>query len=390
MRVAFTLIGDKDWTGGYNYLLNLLATLAQHQKDQLTPVLFVGAACSHDDVAAFAAIPGVELVQTPLLNASRRAGSLMQAMLRGRDVPMQRLFLAHRIDVVFESAQFFGWRLGIPAIAWIPDFQHKVLPHLFSRGAWWKREIGFRAQVLGGRTIMLSSNDARHACEHYYPSTRGRTRTVHFAVPPGPETPYAEARAIADSYGLPEHFFFMPNQFWRHKNHGLVLDALVLLRQRGTQVVVAASGKQVDPRAPDYFPAFQVRLEQAGLQDVFRLLGMIPYAHLSMLMRASSALLNPSLFEGWSTTVEEARSLGTPMVLSDLDVHWEQMGKDALYFDRQSAQSLADALEGFISLDASQRALCAKAARGVAFQRVEQFARDFAELAGYSISHGRL
>lgn len=390
MRVAFTLIGDKDWTGGYNYLLNLLATLAQHQKDQLTPVLFVGAACSHDDVAAFAAIPGVELVQTPLLNASRRAGSLMQAMLRGRDVPMQRLFLAHRIDVVFESAQFFGWRLGIPAIAWIPDFQHKVLPHLFSRGAWWKREIGFRAQVLGGRAIMLSSNDARHACEHYYPSTRGRTRTVHFAVPPGPETPYAEARAIADSYGLPEHFFFMPNQFWRHKNHGLVLDALVLLRQRGTQVVVAASGKQVDPRAPDYFPAFQARLEQAGLQDVFRLLGMIPYAHLSMLMRASSALLNPSLFEGWSTTVEEARSLGTPMVLSDLDVHWEQMGKDALYFDRQSAQSLADALEGFISLDASQRALCAKAARGVAFQRVEQFARDFAELAGYSISHGRL
>lgn len=383
MRVAFTVIGGKDWTGGYNYLLNLLTVLEQHQKDRLTPVLFVGEACSADDVAAFSDIPGVELVRTPLLNASRRAGSLMQAMLLGRDVAVRRLFHAHRIDVVFESAQFFGWRLGIPAIAWIPDFQHKMLPHLFSRSAWWKREIGFRAQVAGGRTIMLSSEDARHACESHYPSTRGRTRTVHFAVPPGPVIPFAEARAIADSYGLPEQYFFMPNQFWRHKNHELVLDALAILRQRGKRVMVAASGKQIDPRAPAYFPAFLAKLERAGLEDTFRLLGMIPYPHLAMLMRASTALLNPSLFEGWSTTVEEARSMGTPMVLSDLDVHREQMGNDAVYFDRHSAQSLAEALEGFAPLGVSQRALRAETAREAALQHVEQFSLDFVELAGH-------
>lgn len=383
MRVAFTLIGGKDWTGGYNYLMNLLAVLGRHQQNQLTAVLFVGDALSANDAAPFAAITGVELIRTPLLNASRRTGSLMQAMLLGLDVPLQRLFQAHSIDVVFESAQFFGWRLGIPAIAWIPDFQHKVLPHLFSRSAWWKREIGFRAQVASGRIIMLSSDDARHACEHYYPSTRGRTRTVQFSVPPGPEIPYAEARAIADSYGLPRQYFFMPNQFWQHKNHGLVLEALSILRQRGKQIVVAASGKQSDPRAPGYFPAFRERLEQASLQDMFRLLGMVPYPHLASLMRASSALLNPSLFEGWSTTVEEARSLGTPMVLSDLEVHREQMGQDALYFDRHSARSLADALDGFIPLDESQRMRRANAARIAAMQRVEQFAQNFVDIAGY-------
>lgn len=381
MRVAFTLIGGKEWTGGRNYLLNLLTVLAQYQKENLTPVLFVGEPYGSDDIAAFAAIPGLELVRTPLLNTDRRARSLMQAMLLGRDIPLHRLFRSHRIDVVFESAQFFGWRLGIPAIAWIPDFQHKVLPRLFRRSAWWKREIGFRAQVWGGRTIMLSSEDARRACERYYPSTRGRTRTVRFAVPPGPAISFEEARAIADSYGLPEQFFFMPNQFWRHKNHGLVVDALAILKQRGTHVVIAASGKQLDPRAPGYFPAFQARLAETKLQDMLKLLGLIPYAHLAMLMRASSALLNPSLFEGWSTTVEEARSMGTPMVLSDLDVHWEQMGSDAVYFKRHSPRSLADALEGFTALYASQRALQAETAREAALQRVERFARDFVELA---------
>lgn len=383
MRVAFTLIGGKDWTGGHNYLLNLLKALADHQRDRLTPVLFVGDLCSADERAAFAGIPGVELVPTPLLNASRRSRSLIQAMLLGRDVPLQRLFRACSIDVVFESAQFFGWRLGMPAIAWIPDFQHKVLPHLFPRRAWWKRELGFHAQVLGGRTIMLSSDDARHACERYYPSTRGRTRTVHFAVPPGPAVSFAEARAVADSYGLPADFFFMPNQFWRHKNHGLVLDAIDMLRQRGRRVVVAASGKQADPRAPDHFPAFRAKLEKSGLGENFRLLGMIPYPHLALLMRACTALLNPSLFEGWSTTVEEARAMGTPMLLSDLDVHREQMGNDATYFDRHSALALADALDAFVPLDAVQRAQRADVARAAAFQAVERYAQDFAELAEY-------
>lgn len=110
---------------------------------------------------------------------------------------------------------------------------------------------------------------------------------------------------------------------------------------------------------------------------------MIPYPHLASLMRASTALLNPSQFEGWSTTVEEARVMGVPMLLSDLDVHREQMGTDALYFDRHSAQSLADALDGFVPLDESQRTLRAEVARESALQRVERFARDFVELVGY-------
>lgn len=383
MRVAFTLIGSKNWTGGHNYLLNLLIALGQYQKDRLTPVLFVGEACSTDDVKAFTGISGVELVKTPLLNASRRSISLMQAMLLGRDVPLQRLLQLHQIEVVFEAAQFFGWRLDLPAIAWIPDFQHKVLPHLFSRAAWWKREIGFRAQVAGGRTIMLSSDDARHACEHYYPSTRGRTRTIHFAVPPGPAVTYDEARAVAEPYGLPIRFFFMPNQFWQHKNHELVLDALDILRQRGRQVVVAASGMQVDQRAPDYFYKFKARLDQTGLAESFLLLGMIPYSDLLILLRSCTALLNPSLFEGWSTTVEEARSIGTPMLLSDLDVHREQMGGEATYFDRHSATSLADALDSFVPLDESQREQLAMDARMAAIQRVRQYASDFVELAEY-------
>lgn len=385
MRVAFTLIGGKDWTGGTNYLLNLLRVLGRFQAQDLTPVIFADEALPQAARLELADIPGVEVVFSPVFSHAKRRVSLLQAIFLGRDSQLQQIFSSHGIDVVFEAAQFFGWRMGLPAIAWIPDFQHKVLPHLFPGLSWWRREIGFRFQVIAGRIIMLSSEDARGACLRHYPRTRGRTHAVPFAVLPGEAIAFEQARQVADAYELPEHFIFLPNQFWRHKNHQLVLDALGILRARGQRVVIAASGRQSDPRDPNYFPTLRARIVEEELSSEFRLLGMIPYPHIAALMRASSALLNPSLFEGWSTTVEEARSQGTPMILSDIEVHREQMGAHAVYFDRHSAEALADVLQAVLPQVSSERDVLAIAALQEAQRRVEAFARNFARMTSVAV-----
>ena len=380
MRVAFTLIGGGKGTGGYNYLLNLLRVLCLYEAGRVAPVLLLGTDVALDEAAPFETMAGLKVVRSPVLDHARGSRSLALSLFGGVDRALRGLFLAQQIDVVFESAQFFGWRLGLPVIAWIPDFQHRHLRHMFTRKGYWKRELGFQAEIAAGRTIMLSSEDARRDCERFYPATIGRTRAVRFAVPAPEALSRANARSVADSYQLPEHFFFMPNQFSKHKNHGLVLDALAILKARGMNCVIVSSGKQADERHPAYFPAFRARLEASGLQSQLRLLGMIPYADLTALMQASVALLNPSLFEGWSTPVEEARALGVPLVLSDLAVHREQAGNDAMYFERHSAAALADALQGFQPIPDADRAQMTADTRGAAASRVLRFAADFADL----------
>lgn len=343
-RIAFTLIGGKTWTGGYNYLLNLLRVITQYRPGVVHPVLFFGTDVAPKDAEPFRSIDGVEIVTSPQMNGARRNASLLRSLVLGADPATRRIFHEYRIDVVFETAQFHGARLGIPAIAWIPDFQHRELPYLFSRAAWWKRELGFRAQIAAGRTIMLSSHDARDACERHYPATVGRTHVVRFAVPSGRRPDMAEVRRVREIHGLPERYFYLPNQFWQHKNHLVVIEALALLKQANRDIIVAASGMQLDPYKPEHFQRILSRLAATDLKHQFRLLGLIPYEHVAPLMVGSVAVLNPSLFEGWSTTVEEARALQVPMVLSDLAVHQEQADGIARFFDRTSASSLADAL----------------------------------------------
>ena len=53
------------------------------------------------------------------------------------------------------------------------------------------------------------------------------------------------------------------------------------------------------------------------------------------------AVVNPSLFEGWSSTVEEAKSMGKRIILSDIPTHREQNPPCGYYFNPGDSASLA-------------------------------------------------
>ena len=379
IRVAFTLVGGKNWTGGYNYLLNLVRALSEHASGRMQAVLFFGTDIDENDASPFEQIAGAVVIRHAAFNEKNKARRLRQALFAGRDQAAASAFAEQDINVVFEAAQFYGWRFPVPAVAWIPDFQHRYLQHLFDFKAYWKREIGFRAQILSGRRVMLSSDDARQDCERFYPSTRGRTHVVRFAVPAANDIDAAAARSVVDGYGLPETFFFLPNQFWIHKNHECVIQALKILKERGREVVVAATGKQADPRNPKHFPRLQQLIKSNGLEQNFRLLGLIPHAHIYALMHSCAALINPSTFEGWSTTVEEAKAMGTSMILSSLRVHREQR-EDALFFDADSPEQLSRILDGFLPAGYLERETKSSFAAQQAPIKMEKFAREFAAL----------
>lgn len=342
LRVAFTHIPRRLWAGGYNYQRNLFAALNRYRPDAIVPVVFAGMNDDATELAALYRIPGVEVVQSPAFDR-HRSGPVV-ALALGLDRRAAAEFKAKRIDLVFESARFFGWRLPFPTIAWFPDFQHRRLPQLFSPAARWRRDLGFRAQIASGRRIMLSSESALRDCRKFYPRFTNDVSVVRFATQPAPELLAANPPDVLAQYGLAPRYFYLPNQFWRHKNHRVVVEALTILKQRGLDLVVAASGSPEDYRDTDYFDDLMRLIKGRGLEPNFRYLGMIPIDHVYALLRTSLAFINPSRFEGWSTTVEEAKSFGVPMILSDIDVHREQTGGTARYFGVDDPELLADHL----------------------------------------------
>ncbi len=156
-----------------------------------------------------------------------------------------------------------------------------------------------------------------------------------------------------------------------------MIEAVHRLKQQGQNVVVAASGKPQDLRHPDHYASLTSLVDSLGLQYNFRFLGMVPRQHLFALMCTCSALINPSLLEGWSTTVEEAKALGVPLLLSNLSVHVEQAGDAAEYFDPLSAGQLAARMASQRNLSETARQQLQSLAWVESQGRVKQFALDF-------------
>nr|WP_284699570.1 glycosyltransferase [Sphingomonas lycopersici] len=244
---------------------------------------------------------------------------------------------------------------------------------MFSRSAWWKRELGFRAQIASSAAILLSSHDSERDCLSWYPSARGRTHVARFAVPlddwPDADTAWSRLRA-AD---IPEDFVFLPNQLWQHKNHLLAIDAAALLTQRGLRRPILATGHGEDPRRPGYRDVLAERIVEVGAQDSFRLIGNVDHGLVRALMVGTNALLNPSRFEGWSTTVEEAKAVGTPLILSDLSVHREQ-APGATFFGIDDAGALASAIAAAPPRPLAQIRAAVAAARDETARRQRAFA----------------
>lgn len=375
IRFAIPPIGGKGWFGGWMYMQNLVRGLAEHGDPDIETLLFLGPDRADDpDIQDLHGLPRTRIVIHPAFAEDRVRGGIWRTLATGRNGPILDAYRDEGIDVAFTPAIYLGWRSEIPAIAWFPDFQHRRLRKMFSRSAWWKREIGFRAQIASSSALLLSSEDAERDCLNYYPAARGRISVARFAVPVHSWLNADEAWARLRSEEIPQDYIFLPNQLWHHKNHALAVEAAGVLAKQQSQRVILVTGHGEDPRRPGYRAEIEALIVARGAGKNIRLLGSVDHELVQALMIGANALLNPSRFEGWSTTVEEAKSVGTPLLLSDLPVHREQ-APDACFFGTDDAIALAGAIAAMPPRSLEDIRSAVGGAQTVALKRQRDFAQ---------------
>lgn len=343
IRVAFLLIGGMHWMGGYNYLVNLLYVL-KTKEDSIEPILFLGKDLDSSCLEPLQEM-GYKIVFNDSFNIIDRKSLIMRSMLFGKNREVEQLFNNNQIDVVFEADTYLGWNMNVPCLAWIPDFQHKHLDNMFSAFGKIKRDLLYWL-ISKSRTVMLSSFDAKKDFNKYYNSKNNFSKVVSFATIT-PSINSSDTEKIMAKYNIENPYFYLPNQYWVHKNHKVVIEALNRLKEKGKKVVVVSSGGCQDKRNSNHYAMIENLVKQYRLEDHYIMLGPIPYVDVLHLAKFSCAVINPSYFEGWSTTVEEAKSLDIPLILSNLAVHHEQVALKGRYFSPDSADELASILTNF-------------------------------------------
>ncbi len=380
MTISLIAHGGAGWAGGSEYIRNLARAIRAADSSARLTLL-----CGEPLRAEFGPHAALfdDVVPVPVKNRASLLGRF-----RKTNGDFLRAVERSGADFVYPLTYDNGYNLGATFplglrarwAGWVPDFQHRHLPQLFSPKEIARRDRGIEALIAEAPLLVFSSKSAAGDFARFFPDAKNKTAVLTFAT--FPQAEWYEPFTGEDLAWLPPRFFAVCNQFWSHKNHALVFRALELLAARGIRPAIICTGALVDYRKPDYAGAILQQIHRAGLGAQVMLLGMVPRRLQIELIRRSLAVVQPSKFEGWSTVVEDARVLGKPMLLSDLAVHKEQNPPGARFFNPDDSAALASLLETawtglFPGPDASAEA----AARARADTRIVEVGQNFLAIA---------
>jgi glycosyltransferase involved in cell wall biosynthesis len=386
-HIGLIMKGSREWAGGIEYIKNLVLALGSLPQ-AVRSTFQVSLICNRtlDERLYRDMIPHLHqmfyedegLGTQKILDRIR--WRIMESLFDQRDKWYDDFLEKTGIDFAYPYCT--TGKTSFRSTAWLYDFQHMAARDFFSDQEIEDRNQFFSFVARHAPVIIVSSEAARSDLKRFFPEALEKTKVLSFRAYPDPSWYEPDPAEVQKRYGLPDHFFSVSNQFWQHKNHLVLFQALNYLKSRSVFPVLVCTGHLYDPRRPGYSDTVLQTIHTLGIARQVYLLGLIPRSDQVQLLRRSLAVIQPSLFEGWSTVVEEARCLSKPVILSDIPVHREQNPPEGLFFEPRSFEVLADLLaQGWERLSPGPFPEEEAKARARALSDVQDFGYNFLTLA---------
>lgn len=332
------------WMGGIIYILNLIRTL-DFLDDKDKPEIFL---FYRPDLKPFAdkiKYPHLYLISweypTPIKG-------YLQSWLIHKNMFVSGILEKYDLDGLYPLHDYpVKTKSNTRLVSWYADLQHEYYPEFFSKRKVFERTQRIRYILKNTDDLVVSSNAVADDFRKFFnPRPEMRMHVYHF-VSVIDDLSALDIKEIRAKYDLSEDYFMISNQFHKHKNHRVLLQSLALLKKEGREVQMAMTGRFPNADHSPYMQELHSLIKENKLEPEIKLLGIIPRDEQLLLMKHSRAVIQPSLFEGWSTVIEDAISLQVPVIASSLPVNIEQLGPDGCYFEPNDYKALAEIISDF-------------------------------------------
>lgn len=290
----------------------------------------------------------------------------------------EQVLLASGVDLVWYLTPGAA-ALAIPYITVVWDLQHRLQPYFPEVSAeteWPKRERMY-AQVLRRATAVIAGTQAGKAeIERFYHVPSERIRILPH---PTPQFAFAEPAAperVLRRYGISAGYLFYPAQFWPHKNHAGLLQAVARLRdQYGLKLPLVLVGSDKGNG-----PYVQRVIRELDLQSQVSWLGFVDQDDLPALYRQALATTYVTYFGPENLPPLEAFAAGCPVVASAVSGAEEQLGDAALLVDPRRPDEIAQAVRRLYDSPALRQELVERGRRRAERFRSADFVRGVFQL----------
>ncbi len=344
MNVGILFNFQITWMGGIIYVINLVKTL-NYLPDEEKPKIYLFYTPELKKYLKDFSYPYFEAVEYTF--PSEIGGNIL-SWLKRKNIYFDKLVKKYALDALYPARNFpVKNRTRAKVVAWYADLQHLYYPEFFTRMTLLHRRIRIFLMLRNTSDLIVSSEAVKRDFENFYKLRKDIRIHIYHFVSVLEEFKDLNIDELRKKYQLPKQYFMVSNQFHKHKNHKVLLKALIRLKKEGRTIHMAMTGRFPEASTSTYMQELHSLINENHLQNQISFLGIIPRDEQLFLMKYSQAVIQPSLFEGWSTVIEDARSLQAPVIAVSLPVNIEQLGKKHEYFDPHDDSKLAEILANY-------------------------------------------
>jgi glycosyltransferase involved in cell wall biosynthesis len=255
-------------------------------------------------------------------------------------VSIQSAVVQQRIDFVWFLSPYYE-PVEVPFATTVWDLGHRELPWFpeVSLSGWTfdQREAYYRYVLPRASVVVIGNGAGARSIQDFYQVSRRNIHEIPLPVDLDRMGGIAADPGALAPYGLaPGAFLLYPAQFWPHKNHVTLVDALALLRERGSPLKLVFTGSDKGNRS--HVEQF---IAGRGLRESVLFLGFVDDMVLHQLYLNAFALLFGSLLGPDNLPPLEAMAHGCPVVCAAFNGAREQLEDAALYFEGLDAEQAA-------------------------------------------------
>jgi glycosyltransferase involved in cell wall biosynthesis len=243
---------------------------------------------------------------------------------------------------IFPSQEgIWSYQVPVVAVCTIFDLMHryeKRFPEVYAQGIYEHREMHYKQMCKWAKGILVDSELGKQQVVESYGTDPIKIHVLPF-VPP--KYIYGKSTNQFDNrYRLPKKFIFYPAQFWEHKNHKGLVQAVHILREKHPDLTLIFVGSKKNG-----YKSTHDMVQKLNVAGNIIFLGYVPDEDMPELYRRARGMIMPTFFGPTNIPPLEANVLGCPIAVSNIYAMPEQLEGAALYFDPTSIEEIAHAIE---------------------------------------------
>ena len=272
----------------------------------------------------------------------------------------------NQIDLLHCMAFVTPWLWRRPTVVTVFDLSFMHFPEAFPAAQRWYLASQTARSVRRARRVIAISESGKQDVHRFFDVPLAHIDVVY----PGVDAVYqplppANVAAFRERQDLADRFILHVGTLQPRKNIPVLIEAFAQAAPPDvTLVLVGGKGWLFD----EIFS----QVEALGLGERVRFTGYAPDADLPLWYNAASALVLPSLYEGFGMPAVEAMACGAPVIAADSSSLPEAVGEAGLLFAPQNVAELADRMTAVLhdpDLAATMREKGLEQARRFTWQR---------------------